>query len=254
MTEPGAAAPAVGVRPAPPVDATDIAFRPLRTGNAFEECVERVLSALKLGLVSPGERLPSERDLATRLGVSRVTLREALRSLAEAGWLEVRRGRNGGTFVLERPFRPSALRGRTRRFTAEALEDILVLRHVLEVGSVEVAASRPLRPEARAALLEVLSDCSQAGLEQYRRADSRLHLAVTELTGATSLVAAAADVRVRVNDLLDQIPLLQRNLNHSNRQHQRIVRAIAAGEPAAARAAMEEHLDGTTALLRGFLA
>jgi len=254
VTEPGAAAPTVGVRPAPPVDATDIAFRPLRTGNAFEECVERVLSALKLGLVSPGERLPSERDLATRLGVSRVTLREALRSLAEAGWLEVRRGRNGGTFVLERPFRPSARHDRTQRFTAEALEDILVLRHVLEVGAVEVAASRPLRPEARAALLEALSECSQAGLEQYRRADSRLHLAVTELTGATSLVAAAADVRVRVNDLLDQIPLLQRNLNHSNRQHHRITRAIAAGEPAAARAAMEEHLDGTTALLRGFLA
>lgn len=254
MTEPWAAAPKVGARPAAPMDATDIAFRPLRKGNAFEECVERVLSALKLGLVPPGERLPSERDLATRLGVSRVTLREALRSLAEAGWLEVRRGRNGGTFVLERPFRPSARRGRTQRFTAEALEDILVLRHVLEVGAVEVAASRPLRPEARAALLEVLSDCSQAGLEQYRRADSRLHLAVTELTGATSLVAAAADVRVRVNDLLDQIPLLERNLNHSNRQHQRIGRAIAAGEPAAARAAMEEHLDGTTALLRGFLA
>ncbi len=87
MTEPWAAAPKVGARPAAPMDATDIAFRPLRKGNAFEECVERVLSALKLGLVPPGERLPSERDLATRLGVSRVTLREALRSLAEAGWL-----------------------------------------------------------------------------------------------------------------------------------------------------------------------
>jgi len=67
------------------MDATDIAFRPLRTGNDFEECVKRVLSALKLGLVSPGERLPSERDLATRLGVSRVTLREALQSRAETG-------------------------------------------------------------------------------------------------------------------------------------------------------------------------
>ena len=91
-----------GRRTARPVDPAEVAFRAIRSGNAFEECVERVLSAVKLGLVSPGERLPAERDLAGRLGVSRVTLRDALRSLADAGWLEIRRGRHGGAFVLDR--------------------------------------------------------------------------------------------------------------------------------------------------------
>jgi DNA-binding GntR family transcriptional regulator len=100
---------------------------------------------------------------------------------------------------------------------------------------------------------DALADCRAAGVERYRTADSRFHLAVSELTGSPSLVAAAADVRMRVNDLLDAIPLLERNLAHSNDQHDRIVRAIRRGQPAAARAAMEEHLAGTAALLRGFL-
>jgi DNA-binding FadR family transcriptional regulator len=234
------------------VDTTDVAFRPIRSGNAFEECVERVLSAVKLGLVPVGERLPAERDLAARLGVSRVTLREALRSLADAGWLEVRRGRHGGTFVLHRPA-PPARGGRRRVPPPAALEDTLVLREVLEVGAVGLAASGPRRPDALDALGDALADCRAAGVERYRTADSRFHLAVSELTGSPSLVAAAADVRMRVNDLLDAIPLLERNLAHSNDQHDRIVRAIRRGQPAAARAAMEEHLAGTAALLRGFL-
>jgi DNA-binding FadR family transcriptional regulator len=58
---------------------------------------------------------------------------------------------------------------------------------------------------------------------------------------------------MRVNDLLDAIPLLERNIAHSNDQHDRIVRAIRRQQPAAARAAMEEHLAGTAALLRAFL-
>jgi DNA-binding FadR family transcriptional regulator len=237
-----------------PVDSAEVAFRPIRSGNAFEECVERVLSAIKLGLVASGERLPAERDLAARLGVSRVTLRDALRSLADAGWLDVRRGRHGGTFVLERsratPGRPTR---RRPALSIESLEDTLALRRVLELGAVELAASRPLGKAAEAALLAALEDTGSARLDRYRIADSRLHLAVIELTGAPSLVAAAADVRMRVNDLLDGIPLLQRNIAHSEEQHARIVRAIRRGQPNAARSAMSEHLEGTTALLRGFL-
>lgn len=234
------------------VDPTEVAFRAIRSGNAFEECVERVLSAVKLGLVSPGERLPAERDLAGRLGVSRVTLRDALRSLTEAGWLEIRRGRHGGAFVLDR----ATMRPQTRpdpRPSRESIEDTLVLRKVLELGAVEVAASSVVRPEAYDVLVAALTECRTAAPGRYRTADSRLHLVVTELTGSPSLAAAAADVRMRVNDLLDAIPLLERNIAHSNDQHDRIVRAIRRRQPAAARAAMEEHLAGTAALLRAFL-
>ncbi|MDQ4038248.1 MAG: winged helix-turn-helix domain-containing protein, partial [Actinomycetota bacterium] len=78
-------------------------FRPIRTSQTFEETVERLLQAAKLGVINPGERLPSERELAASLGVARETLREALRSLVDAGVFESVRGRGGGTFMRRRP-------------------------------------------------------------------------------------------------------------------------------------------------------
>jgi DNA-binding FadR family transcriptional regulator len=80
--------------------AYDALLRPVRAGNAFEETLERLLTAIKLGIVAPGARLPPERDLAERLSVSRVTLREAIRALQQSGYVESRRGRYGGTVVV----------------------------------------------------------------------------------------------------------------------------------------------------------
>jgi DNA-binding FadR family transcriptional regulator len=231
-------------------------WRRIRGGNAFEETVERLLQSVKLGMVAPGERLPTERELAVRLGVSRVTLREAIRALQQEGYLESRRGRSGGTFVLppdaRRPDRRDA-----RTIVADMgpeLHDALLLRQVLEPGAAELAARRRLGAEDRALLEELLEECSGAGAGGYRPLDSRLHIAIAELTGSPSLAAAVADVRMRLNDLLDAIPLLPRNIEHSNDQHRRIVRAIVGGKPADARRAMQQHVDGTAALLRAFLA
>lgn len=243
----------------------DVAFRPIRSGNAFEECVERLLSALKLGLLQPGQRLPPERELADKLGTSRATLREALHSLVQAGWLASRRGRYGGTFVLEPPVRRTTGKARAGRRerpgTAREVEDVLVLRRVVELGAVEAAAMavRVAGPSAvsmvsrRTTILSALELCKAADHSMYRACDSRLHLAITELAGSPSLSVAAADVRMRVNNLLDAIPLLERNIGHSNLQHDRIVRAVLAGRVAPARTAMDEHLAGTAALLRAFL-
>lgn len=240
--------------PAP--DGSDAAFRPVRGGNAFEETVERLLQAIKLGLVQEGDRLPPERELATRLRVSRMTLREAIRDLRRAGYVESRRGRLGGTFVRYRPVDltppPADTLRRARELTG-SLEDVLALRRVLEVGATELAAGRRLAEHERASLRERLADCASRPPGGYRQRDSRLHLALAELSGSVSLAAAVADARVRLNDLLDAIPLLPRNIKHSNAQHAAIVAAVLAGDPARARREMEEHADGTAALLRGFL-
>src|ERR687883_1784381 len=82
-------------------------LRPVRAGNGFEEALEQILQVVRLGLVPGGERLPAERELAERLGISRVTLREVLKVLQDQGLVEARRGRYGGTFVLPRPDPPS---------------------------------------------------------------------------------------------------------------------------------------------------
>ncbi|MHB1552513.1 MAG: FadR/GntR family transcriptional regulator [Acidimicrobiales bacterium] len=226
-------------------------LRPVRGGNAYEETVERLLAAVKLGFVGDGERLPSERELAARLAVSRMTVREAIRSLRDAGYFESRHGRLGGTFVTDRPSHTPV--SRAREVSQAELTDVLAFRAAIELGAVGVAASRKVAKAERAHLVSCLDASSSATLPTYRRKDSRLHLALVELTGSPSLVAAAADARMRVNDLLDAIPILEANIAHANEQHRRIVGAVLRGAPEAARRAMAEHLEGTAALLRGFL-
>ncbi|GAA1557464.1 GntR family transcriptional regulator [Kribbella sancticallisti] len=238
----------------PAARADDALFRPVRAGNPFEETVERLLQAIKLGVVAPGDRLPSERDLAARLSVSRVTLREAIRALTESGYVESRRGRYGGTFVNDRLPKPRRVAPkRLARELGSGLEDALVLRAALEVGAAEAAASRDLSDEERDHLGSRLADTAGAKLADYRRMDSRLHLAIAEASGSPSLTSAVADVRMRLNALLDAIPLLERNIVHSDEQHQAVVEAILAADPATARRAMQEHVAGTAALLRAFL-
>jgi DNA-binding FadR family transcriptional regulator len=216
--------------------------------------VERLLQTIKLGVVPPGDRLPPERELAAQLHVSRVTLREAIRALQHAGYVQSRRGRYGGTFVHDRPPRPSrtAVRRLARRM-GPALEDALTMRHVLETGAAEAAALAKGDPPARTDLRRRLGDTSAADAASYRRMDSRLHLTIAEVSSCPSLTAAVADVRMRLDELLDAIPLIERNLRHSDEQHGRIVAAILEGDAERARAAMAEHVAGTAALLRGFL-
>src|SRR5918993_1195727 len=216
---------------------------PARPANAFEETVQRLLQSIRLGLIGPGERLPAERELAGMLEVSRDTLREAIASLADAGWVVARRGRYGGTFVSdELPAALPATAGAAHALVASGhLEDTLALRSVIEVGTARRAAESELSANDRERLWQAYEECRSATGDQYRMADSRLHLLI-------------ADVRMRVNELLDGIPLLAPNISHSNEQHGAIIGAILRGSPDDAARAMAEHVEGTEALLRGFYA
>jgi len=226
-------------------------FRPLRSGNALEDTVARLMQTIRLGVVAPGEALPSERELALRFSVSRDTVREAIRELADAGYLVSRRGRYGGTFVSDPLPEPRA--GSVTAPSAIELDDILGLRGILEVGAARAAAARSLDATDRAALWARLREVAASATADYRRLDSRLHLTIAEVVGVPSLVTLLADNRSRINELLDSFPLLPRNIEHSNRQHEVIVMAILAGDEDGAAEAMREHLEGSGALLRGFL-
>jgi DNA-binding FadR family transcriptional regulator len=244
-----------GSRPAG-VDLTGV-LRPVREGNAFEETVERLLTIIKLGMVAPGDKFPPERELAVQLGISRITLREAIRELNEAGYVYSRRGRLGGTFVTYT--RPAPDKAEVRRLALEdgdKLTDALTFRLAVETGAADVLARQfAATPEDRieAALVAKLAEVNAACPDDYRRLDTLFHLSIAELAGSTLLSAACADARMRLNDLLNAIPVLQRNIDHTAGQHQAIVEAIVAGDPLAARTAVAEHLAGTAALLRGFL-
>jgi DNA-binding FadR family transcriptional regulator len=235
-----------------PPDPLAPVLRPVRAGNGFEEALEQILQIVRLGLVPAGGRLPSERDLASRLGVSRVTLREVLKALHDEGVVESRRGRYGGTFVLPRTCIPGEDEIR-RRTGALDIEDVLGFREVLETGAAELCAARGLGTQGAERLRTALTRTHDAPLAEYRRQDTLLHLTLAELSGSPTLTAQYAAVRARVNDLLDCIPLLVRNLAHSQRQHTTLVGAVLDGDAEGARRLMKEHCAGTAALLRGFL-
>nr|WP_206325529.1 MULTISPECIES: FCD domain-containing protein [unclassified Streptomyces] len=228
-------------------------LRPVRAGNGFEEALEQLLQVVRLGLVPDGGRLPAERELADRMGISRVTLREVLKVLQEQGLVESRRGRYGGTFVLPRPQGPDEAELR-RRIAAVDMEDALRFREVLEVGAAGLCAGQGLDAAGAERLRAALAATRDAPPADYRRQDTLLHLTLAELSGSPSLTAQYAAVRATVNDLLDCIPLLVRNLEHSQHQHTALVEAVLDGEADTAREVMREHCAGTAALLRGFLA
>jgi DNA-binding FadR family transcriptional regulator len=234
-------------------------LRPVRGGNAYEETVERLLQTIRLGLVAPGDRLAAERELALMLDVSRDTVRDAIQALVDARFLEVRRGRYGGAFVTDPVPTGMTRLGRTgvetapAAFTADDIRDVLVVREILEVGAAQHAAERPLSSAERDALWTALSESKNSSGDDYRRLDSRLHLLIAELAGSPSLLNHVAQCRMRINELLDGIPLLSPNISHSDEQHERIVLAILTGDSHVAAEEMRAHLAGSAALLRGFL-
>ena len=222
----------------------------------FESCVERLATAIRLGVYPCGSTLPPERELSGLLGVSRATVREAIAALRAAGMVRTTRGRGGGSVVDLEPPTPGDEPGadaeaRSRR---PELLDALVFRRVVEPGACFVAAtvgrSATADEELRAAHDRVRLAQSPA---EHRQADSRLHLALAALPGSAYLVDAVTQVQAAVHEMLLAIPVLPTNIAHSNAQHAEIVAAVEAREPERARRAMEEHCDDTAALLRGLL-
>jgi GntR family transcriptional repressor for pyruvate dehydrogenase complex len=237
-------------------------FSPVPARNAFEVTVERLAQAIRLGVLADGDQLPPERELADTFGVSRVTLREAIKALRAAGLVQSRRGRGGGTFVVA----PGPLRRQdgirewgadagvpgTAAFTA-SLDDALALRRIVEPGAAALAATRALSAADRSTLHDCLRAGSAGPPDAHRLADSRLHMAIAAAGESPSVAAVVADVQLRLTELLRAIPVIPTNIVHSDRQHAAIVDAILTGRPDRARSEMEEHVDGTAALLRGLL-
>ena len=226
-------------------------LRPVRPGNAFEDTVgPAAADDPARGAALRGTRCRP--NASSPLGSASAGTRSGRRSsrLADAGYLVSRRGRYGGTFLAEEL--PTPTDGSVGVSRAE-LDDALRLREILEVGAARMAAGRTLTAAEREGLWSRLADVRGAAADDYRRLDSRLHLAITEAAGSPSLVPLVAENRMRLNALLDQIPLLRRNITHSDDQHEAIVIAILAGDADAAASAMQAHVAGSAVLLHGFL-
>jgi GntR family transcriptional regulator, transcriptional repressor for pyruvate dehydrogenase complex len=232
------------------VASLETVFAPVRSQTAFEETVERLGTAIKLGLLPPGTRLPAERELCARFGIARSTLRQALVALAQSGHLHATRGRGGGTFVAD-PQPPATPP------TAEVLADwrsVCDERMAVEVGIAVLAAERA--DAESIATLEELIDALDGMLEDfgaYRQADVRWHIALAEATHSPRLVTTMTEIQGAMSGLITYIAHPPEVLDSSNASHRRILAAVRRGDGAVAAREMAEHLRGTEHILAGLL-
>ena len=223
-------------------------FEPVAPLTTFEETVDRLGTAIRLGILPPGTRLPSERELADQLDISRSTLRQAITTLVQSGHLHSVRGRGGGTFVALEP--PLARAGERLR---PDWREVLDLRLALETGAATLAASR-----ADPATLEQMRECvalmaSQPEFDDYRRADIRFHIGVAEASYSPRLVTAMTEVQGQMSDLIARIAHPDEVLRSSNEQHRRLVALLRRRDVGNAVRLMREHMDGTEHILAGLL-
>lgn len=230
--------------------ALEAVFMPVRPASTFEETVERLGSAIRLGLLAPGDKLPPERELAKRLKISRSTLRQALTALVQSGHLVSQRGRSGGTFVAER--QPQAAHD------GEPLDQeawaVLEQRVAIETGATLLAAERG--EEEQFDRLEELIEKMGGELEDfeaYRFTDIRFHIGIAEAANSPRLLAAMTDVQAQMSDLIDLIAHPPEVLSASNEQHAKLVKALRKGDAARAVVCMRQHTEGTEHVLAGLL-
>lgn len=212
-----------------------------------QQVEEQIKSAILSGALRGGERLPSELELAQQFGVSRTTVREALRSLAAQSLIVKTPGARGGSFV--RSIDLSSLRNALGDSVHNLLalgsirfEEVALVRQHLEVPAVRLAAKH--RSEEDLKELENVLDMQKSISVDDPRVpalDERFHGVIARASGNQVLASFVSALHLETEPVhyLDLSPEVGRT---TVRQHQRIVRAIADQDPEAGEAAIIEHL------------
>jgi DNA-binding FadR family transcriptional regulator len=230
--------------------AADPLFAPVRSQTAFEETLERLGTAIKLGLLEPGQRLPPERDLCGQLGISRSTLRQALTALVQSGHLHAQRGRHGGTFVADHP--PPAAAPSPELLAG--WRDVCDMRLAVEVGVAVLACDRA-QPEMLGPLDDLIDamDGLLGDFPAFRQADVRFHIGLAETRASAPLMTSVTEAQGQMSDLIALIPHPAEVLSWSNAPHRRLVAAVRDRDVERATSTITEHLRGTEHVLAGLL-
>lgn len=209
---------------------------------------EHLRGLIHQGEVGPGDRLPAERELAEQLGVARISLREALKLLQQEGYVQVRRGASGGTYVteLEQPLARWRMRMRTQ---AGEFDDIIDFRIALETDAARLAALR----RDRAALSELRASIDQLGQvgghAAFRLADAQFHNGLARAARNLRLASAIESARGELFSPHDLLPYVD-PVEESRRDHLQIYEAVRDRDAEAAATAMREHIERTRHQLR----
>jgi len=229
--------------------------RPARPPRVTEGAIDKIRERIVTGAWGPGDRLPKESELAAQLGLSRNSLREAVRALSQLRVLEVRQG--DGTYVSS--LEPDLLLESTgfisHLLLGETELELYEVRRILEAAAASLAVGR-IDTEEKVELEQSLERMGRAdNVEDLVEADVAFHAVIARAAGnavLTSLLASLATRTMRArlwhgreaDDALDE----------TRDEHRRIYEAIIAGDPELARAAAMAHIASSERWLRGRLA
>ena len=209
----------------------------------YRVVADRIQELIRQEHIAPGERLPSERDLATKLSVSRASLREALIALELGGVIEVRGG--SGVYVSDIPEPEADLPE-----AGPGPFEVLSARRLIE-SEIAAIAARVATDSAVDAILQAVVEMEKhhANYSSNEQADRNFHLAIARATGNSALVGSLNylwDQRGRLWHKLKEHFQTEELRQETLKDHRRILEAIAAHDPAAARRAMRAHLERVT--------
>jgi DNA-binding FadR family transcriptional regulator len=231
------------------------AMATIRAPASYELVVDQIRRAIQIGRFLAGERLPSERELADQLGVSRTTVREAMRVLQGEGLIETRRGRSGGAVVTAPESTPAERRQIVRQRLAE-LENVFDYRLAIEPAAAGLAAQRRTRADIARLQETILAlraaaagpDPDLAPVSRFFAIDADFHHQIALAARNPLLVQAVSDARAAM--FLPVGGVFTALHPNANSGHEEIFDAIKLADAEAARRAMTDHIELTRQALR----
>ena len=220
-------------------------FQKVKIARASEEVIKQVENAIFSGRFSPGERLPSERELAEQFGLSRMTIRDALRVLESTGLVQIKVGAGGGTFVREPNLDQfSNSLSSMLRFKKTTILELAEARKVVETATAELAAQRATAEDLEALLhaVESARQALESGDPHYMPHSLDFHVALARAARNHVLNLTVNSFRTLLAEVLEKLLPTPDMAERAVRDHWAIYEAVQAHDGPKARQLMAEHL------------
>lgn len=220
-------------------------FTPIKNAKVYEQVIEQIKKMILDGTLKKGDKLPTERDLAEQLQVSRATVREALRALDVIGLVESRQG--AGNYIKEN-FESNLFEPMSMMFMLEkgTPSEILEFRKVLESEAAVLAAERITNEEVRCLeeLLHELKECTDE--KESSIIDKKFHFTIAKASKNLLIINILEVISQLLDEFIkdsrEKILAFEDNRSKLNEQHEMIYKAIENRDIELTRRAMLEHL------------
>lgn len=223
-------------------------FTAVKTNRIFQDVVDQIQHAILSGQLAPGEKLPPERELKETFGISRGTLREALRVLEQKGLVDIQLGAGGGTIVREiTPDLVTDSLSLLLRNQQVPLNHLQEFRKDIESNIARLAAKRATKKEV-AQLREILAQAKNSldnheGWEAYVQADALFHMTLAQITDNPIYAFIQTAIHENINLYYDEfLEHNERVLRYHYKDLCAIVDAVAGGDAELACNKMKQHL------------